>query len=134
MVRDRSIKLNVAAVVRHLEQLEKGQTSWWCSQRGAATGDILVVYKKQYGIRWVLEVRSATPERGSWCGSFGMDKAKVRALEVGNAPITLREIRENEVLSSMGALRRNFQGKLFNLTEEQLKEILRLLKKSRKSG
>jgi len=125
---DPQVRITVAKNVKHLPELKTGQLSWWCAPPDARPGDIVVVYKVQHGIQWVLKVQKLVEEEPPWCRLFGMRKAEVEALCVGAKPITFQQLKRNRVLSKTTPVRRSFQGGIFSLTEPELQEVLRLLR------
>lgn len=123
----RKINLGVARDVKHLAGVKSGVRTWWCASADAQKGDIIVVYKKLAGIGWVLEVIDQRFEDEMLCELYDMLTVNVKVVMASDRLIDAKALKDNEILSQTPAVRGNFQSSLFNMSEPELKEVLRML-------
>lgn len=121
-------RLYVVDRLRHLEDVQAGDLSYWCVESGGQVGDLGVIYLKGEGVTLVFEVlEQPEPDRESFCHYYGMIEAKMRVTDRFARPLTVSMMRSNRILKSLPALRRNFQRRSFRIDKTNyIDEIRRL--------
>jgi hypothetical protein len=118
-------RLLVAREILHLGRVKARSKTWWCVTRDALPGDKFFLYKPMAGIVLYLEVLGLAQPSQGFCSTYGMGTAEVRILKVFDPPITAKALKRSMETKNQGFVRRNFQGKAFNVDADAAKAILR---------
>lgn len=117
----------------NVSSIVKGQGSFWCVFKNSniQAGDLLLLYKTKVGIIQIYEVISNPAKTAEFdCKMRHMITITTTLNAVLEKPITIKMLKENEVLMKSGAIRKNLQNTFFGFEEDEGKELLALIEKN----
>lgn len=123
------------------EELAKRELSFWCMPEQARTGDYLYMYcprsasAKQQGIFSLLEVTNIETKQSksrNVCDCYKYQGKKLRycavkVIKIFNNHVDATTLKYDDVMGASMLCRRNFQGTVFELKEEEHFSIQALL-------
>jgi hypothetical protein len=118
--------LLVAQNLLHLRDAKPGSTTWWCVPRLSTPGDKCVLYKPLVGILLQFEILPSKPVEQAFCNGFAMATANVKIHTIFEPPITAKQLKSFPAIRQQNFIRRNFQGKAFQIEGDGVMAILRL--------
>lgn len=104
--------------------------SYWCVFRSqkVKSGDLLALYKTQYGVTQIYEITAASAETGQFdCNMRGMVTVPIRLVLNMEHPVSAKHMKSNPVLCKSGPVGRNFQATCFTLSYEEWQALICLL-------
>src|SRR5260370_28785015 len=107
--------LLVAHDILHLRDAKSGSTTWWCVPRLSAPCDKCLLYKPLRGILLQFEILPSAPVIQAFCNAFAMATANVKIQKVFEPPITAKQLKALPAVKQQGFVKRNFQGKAFQI-------------------
>jgi hypothetical protein len=124
------------------ERLQKASKSWWCLSREAGEGDKIAMYltlsvsEADHGVFAFFVVRRIDPTRNQECRGFGSLTvggrfdvfAEIVRVGKARAPVKLGDIKKDPMLRQAAFVRRNLQGTVFPLNENEYERLLKLAK------
>jgi predicted RNA-binding protein with PUA-like domain len=112
--------------------LKEGDTSYWCMYRNsnASPGDLIALYRTGRGISQLFKVIDDPAQQQEFqCKMRDMLTVPIELLVNAVQPVTIKEMKEDPILSKCGAVARNFQATVFTIDKEIWDALVRLLSK-----
>lgn len=100
---------------------------YWCFGADARMGDHVFIYRIKEGVTGLEKIVSR-PAIGGECDFYGMYTGRTTAIKRFPKTLDIVRMKADIILRDIGAVRRNFQGTTFCISEEQANRILKLAK------
>lgn len=99
----------------------------WCVNKDGRIGDLLLIYRKLWGIVRIETIMSDSPIREYECSDIGYRTVNTQFVLNLGRPITARELKSDSTLCKLPAVRRNFQFTTFRIPNDVWPKLKRLI-------